>query len=125
MTKNMLATLRSRNFESISILDFDALELARQFTLVESEMYCLITAEEMLELGREGAPPAENVKKVSAFSTAVTGWVSESILGETDVKKRALLVKFFIKLADVGPVVSDCAFLTVNQESFHSSVVRP
>ena len=51
--------------------------------------------------------------------------VSESILGETDVKKRALLVKFFIKLADVGPVVSDCAFLTVNQESFHSSVVRP
>lgn len=100
MTKNMLSTLKARNFESISVLDFDALELARQFTLVESEMYCMITAEEMLELGREGAPPAENVKRVSTFSTAVTGWVSESILGEADVKKRALLVKFFIKLAD-------------------------
>ena len=43
-----------------------------------------------------------NVKAVSALSTAITGWVAESILDESDIKKRTGLVKFFIKLADVS-----------------------
>lgn len=102
MTKALLASLRSRNFDSIAVTDFDALELARQMTVVESQLYCAIPAEELIELGRPGAPPAVNVKAVTSFSTAVTGWVSESILGEQDVKRRALLMKFFIKVADVS-----------------------
>lgn len=51
-------------------------------------------------MGQSGARPAVNVKAVSALSTAITGWVSESILDEPDIKKRTLLVKFFIKVAD-------------------------
>ncbi|KAL5519818.1 hypothetical protein ACEPAG_1478 [Sanghuangporus baumii] len=100
MTKALLASLRSRNFDSIAVTDFDALELARQMTLIESQLYCAITAEELIELGRPGAPPAVNIKAVTSFSTAITGWVSESILDEQDVKRRALLMKFFIKVAD-------------------------
>lgn len=102
MTKALLSSLRAHNFDSIAVTDFDALELARQLTLVESDLYCKITAEEVLEMGRKNALPAVNVKAVTTLSTAVTGWVSESILGEQDVKKRMLLVKFFIKLADVS-----------------------
>ena len=41
-----------------------------------------------------------NVKAVTSLSTAITGWVAESILNEPDTKKRTALVKFFIKLAD-------------------------
>ena len=45
------------------------------------------------------------------MSTAITGWVAECILDEKDMKKRTLLVKFFVKVADVRffwSVLVDC-----------------
>ena len=105
MTKALLTQLRARGFHIISPLDFDALELARQLTIMESKLYCAITAEEVLEAGKEAVRgvtiPNPNVKAVTSLSTSITGWVAETILDETDAKKRTALVKFFIKLADV------------------------
>ena len=56
-----------------------------------------------LELATGGKERAVNVnvKAVTSLSTAITGWVAESILNEPDTKKRTALVKFFIKVADV------------------------
>ncbi|KAJ8516720.1 hypothetical protein ONZ45_g6009 [Pleurotus djamor] len=107
MTKTLLSALRSKNFASISITDFDALELARQMTVMECNLYCAILPEEVLETGQEGAK-ALNVRAVSTLSTLVTGWVAESILAELDLKKRTALVKFFIKVADYFSVNSGC-----------------
>jgi son of sevenless-like protein len=101
MTKALLANLRKKDFEHISITDFDALELARQLTVIECNLYCAIQPEEILESGQEGAAPPVNVRAISSLSTAITGWVAESILNEPDLKKRTLLVKFFVKVADV------------------------
>ena len=105
MTKTLLTQLRAHGFGVISPLDFDALELARQLTIMESKLYCAITAEEILEAGKEAprgaTTPNPNVKAVTSLSTSITGWVAETILDETDAKKRTTLVKFFIKLADV------------------------
>ncbi|KAF7299552.1 hypothetical protein HMN09_00960400 [Mycena chlorophos] len=100
MTKSVFANLRSRNFAAIAVTDFDPLELARQLTIMECTLYCAIQPEEVLETGQEGAKPPVNVRAMSSLSTAMTGWVAESILREPDTKKRTLLVKFFIKLAD-------------------------
>ncbi|KAJ7134752.1 ras guanine nucleotide exchange factor domain-containing protein [Mycena epipterygia] len=100
MTKTLLANLRSKNFATITITDFDPLELARQLTIMECNLYCVIQPEEVLETGQEGAKPPTNVKAVSSLSTAITGWVAESILSEPDTKKRTALIKFFIKVAD-------------------------
>ncbi|KAL4073077.1 ras guanine nucleotide exchange factor domain-containing protein [Scleroderma yunnanense] len=100
MTKTLLAALRSKHFESVIITDFDALELARQLTIMECELYCAIQPEEILETGQEGAKPPVHVKAVSSLSTVITGWVAESVLSERDLKKRTALVKFFIKVAD-------------------------
>ncbi|KAF9483382.1 ras GEF [Pholiota conissans] len=100
MTKALLANLRKKDFDHISITDFDALELARQMTVVECNLYCAIQPEEILESGQEGAAPPVNVRAISSLSTAITGWVAESILNEPDLKKRTLLVKFFVKVAD-------------------------
>ncbi|KAI6106332.1 ras guanine nucleotide exchange factor domain-containing protein [Pisolithus croceorrhizus] len=100
MTKTLLAALRSKHFESVSVTDFDALELARQLTIMECQLYCAIQPEEILETGQEGAKPPIHVKAVSSLSTVITGWVAENILNEHDLKKRTTLVKFFIKLAD-------------------------
>ncbi|KAL0961336.1 hypothetical protein HGRIS_006292 [Hohenbuehelia grisea] len=102
MTKALLALLRARNFSAIVITDFDALELARQLTVMECKLYGAITAEEVLDSGVEGTRPPANVRAVSTLSTMITGWVAESILSEHDIKKRTTLVKFFIKVADVS-----------------------
>lgn len=102
MTKTLFSQLRSRNFASISITDFDTLELARQFTIMESNLFCAIQPEEILESGQEGSKPPLNVRAVTGLSTVITGWVAECILNEVDIKKRTTLVKFFIKLADVS-----------------------
>lgn len=101
MTKALLANLRKKDFEHITITDFDALELARQLTVVECNLYCAIQPEEILESGQEGAAPPVNVRAISSLSTAITGWVAESILNEPDIKRRTFLVKFFVKVADV------------------------
>ncbi|TFK40534.1 ras guanine nucleotide exchange factor domain-containing protein [Crucibulum laeve] len=100
MTKTLLVALRKKEFSSISITDFDALELARQLTIMECNLYCSIQPEEILETGQEGATSPVNVRAVSSLSTIVTGWVAESILSEPDIKKRTFLVKFFVKVAD-------------------------
>ncbi|KAI0320546.1 ras guanine nucleotide exchange factor domain-containing protein [Amylostereum chailletii] len=100
MTKALLTNLRKHDFNAIYIIDFDSLELARQLTIMECHLFCSIQPEEILETGQEGAAPAINVRAVTTLSTIITGWIAESILNETDTKKRTLLVKFFIKLAD-------------------------
>jgi son of sevenless len=102
MTKTLLVALRKKDFASISVTDFDALELARQLTIMECNLYCAIQPEEVLETGQEDAKPPVNVRAVSSLSTVITGWVAESILNEPDIKKRTLLIKFFIKVADVS-----------------------
>ncbi|KAG9041746.1 hypothetical protein FS837_011814 [Tulasnella sp. UAMH 9824] len=81
------------------ITELEPLEVARQLTLMEAKLYSEVPAQELIELGKAGAK-ATHVKAISTFSTAVTGWVSESILGETDQKKRAGLLKYYVKVAD-------------------------
>ncbi|KAG8214577.1 cell division control protein 25 [Butyriboletus roseoflavus] len=100
MTKALLSNLRNKNFDSVIITEFDALELARQLTVMECDLYCAIQPEEVLETGQEGTKPPMNVRAVSSLSTVITGWVAENILNEHDIKKRTFLVKFFIKVAD-------------------------
>lgn len=107
MTKTLLTALRKKDFASISVMDFDPLELARQMTIMECYLYCQIQSEEILESGQEGAKSSMNVKAVSSLSTVITGWVAESILDEPDLKKRTALVKFFVKVVDVSSFFLD------------------
>lgn len=110
MAKALLVALKKKEWTSISVMDFNATELARQLTITECDLYCAIQPEEILETGQQGVKPLLNVKAVTSLSTAITGWVAECILSETDIKKRSLIIKFFIKLADVrlSPVLSVC-----------------
>ncbi|EKM79458.1 hypothetical protein AGABI1DRAFT_59094 [Agaricus bisporus var. burnettii JB137-S8] len=103
MTKALLMSLRKKDYSNVCITDFDALELARQITVMECTLYCAIQPEEILEAGQQDGAKARsntNVKAVSSLSTVITGWVAESILDERDLKRRTLLIKFFIKVAD-------------------------
>ncbi|KZT34584.1 ras GEF [Sistotremastrum suecicum HHB10207 ss-3] len=98
ITKGLFNSLRTKDYTSVVPTDFDSLELARQLTIMESALYRAVTPDEVLEVGRPGAP-SRNVKAVTTLSTGITGWVTECILSEFDLKKRVTLLKFFVKLA--------------------------
>lgn len=86
---------------SPSILDFDPLEIARQLTIKQMSLFCSIMPEELLgskwtKMGGIGAP---NVKAMSSFTTGLSNLVADTILHFDEVKKRALVIKHWIKIA--------------------------
>ena len=103
VSKSLFSALRSPPFAPSSILDFDALELARQFTVMESRLYCAVQAEELIgqDFGKKSANRTSSIRQMSSLSTRITGWIAEIVLSEQDAKKRTALVKYFIKLGDV------------------------
>ncbi|EUC63387.1 Ras guanine-nucleotide exchange-like protein [Rhizoctonia solani AG-3 Rhs1AP] len=102
MSKSLFALLKSASYPSVNVVDFDALELARQFTILESNLYCRILPEEILDVGlpSSAGERGSSIRAMSTLSTAITGWVTEIILDEQDTKKRTGLLKLFIKVAD-------------------------
>ncbi|KDN45332.1 hypothetical protein RSAG8_04919, partial [Rhizoctonia solani AG-8 WAC10335] len=102
MSKSLFALLKSGSYASVNVVDFDALELARQFTLLESNLYCKVRPEEILDVGlpSSAGERGNSIRAMSTLSTAITGWVTEIILDEQDTKKRTGFLKLFIKVAD-------------------------
>ncbi|EJU03132.1 ras GEF [Dacryopinax primogenitus] len=98
--RSLYSTLRAGTFSAINVTDFDPLELARQLSVMENKLYIAIQPQELLQLGKSGAPPAVNVKAITTLSTAITGLVTESVLSEYDIKKRTNLLKYYIKVAE-------------------------
>lgn len=113
VTKSLVASLRpalsGRRSLLTSVTEIDPLELARQLTIMESRVYCSIRADELLGSGGSGgatrlvteAMKTPNVRKMSSLSTRLTGWITETILGEQDQKRRTGLLKHFIKVGEV------------------------
>jgi hypothetical protein len=86
---------------AVGILDFDALELARQITLKTSQIFCSILPEELLatEWTKQSSSLAVNVRAMSTLSTDLSNLVSDSVLLLEDTKKRAATIKQWIKIA--------------------------
>ncbi|KAI9723491.1 MAG: hypothetical protein M1828_004221 [Chrysothrix sp. TS-e1954] len=102
VTKSQLNLLRNRNgIQSCNILDFDALEIARQITIYTSKTFCAIRPEELLasEWTKKTSLKALNVKALAHLSTDLANLVAESILNYDDIKKRALTIKQWVKVA--------------------------
>ncbi|KAL8733336.1 MAG: hypothetical protein Q9166_002160 [cf. Caloplaca sp. 2 TL-2023] len=103
ITKHQMNLLKSwkHNGATICILDFDPLELARQFTLKESQIFCSILPEELLatEWTKKSSSMAVNVRAMSRLSTDLANLVADSILASEDHKKRATIIKQWVKIA--------------------------
>lgn len=115
-TKVMVPTLNTpipppimpKNMKKLKFLDIDATEFARQLTIIESRLYGKIKPTECLNKTwqRKVAPdepePAANVKALILHSNQLTNWVAEMILTQSDVKKRVIVIKHFVAVADVS-----------------------
>ncbi|KAK2603965.1 Ras guanine nucleotide exchange factor bud5 [Conoideocrella luteorostrata] len=84
-----------------SILEFDPLELARQLTIKQMGIFSSILPEELLasQWMKKGGVEAPNVKAMSALSTDLSNLVAETILQYPEIKKRAAVIKQWIKVA--------------------------
>lgn len=103
ITKAQLQALKNwkNGGVTISILDFDPLELARQFTIKESRIFCSILPEELLatEWTKKSGSMAVNVRAMSSLSTDLANLVADCILQLEDPKKRATIIKQWVKIA--------------------------
>ncbi|EGD93966.1 Ras guanine-nucleotide exchange protein [Trichophyton tonsurans CBS 112818] len=103
MTKSQLNLLKQwkNGGANVSILDFDPLEIARQITIKESQIFCSILPEELLstEWMKKTGSLAVNVRAMSTLSTDIANLVADSILQLEEPKKRAVIVKRWVKIA--------------------------
>jgi son of sevenless-like protein len=96
-----------KNMKKLKFLDIDPTEFSRQLTIIESKLYGKIKPTECLNKTwqkkiAEGEPePAPNVKALILHSNQLTNWVAEMILTQQDVKKRVVVIKHFVAVADV------------------------
>lgn len=110
-----------KNSKKLKLLDIDSLELARQLTILESQLYQKIRPMECLQRSREQKTDHnDNIAAViqtsnrvlsfynhcsillTYFYLQIANWVAESVLSREDSRRRAAVVKQFISVADVS-----------------------
>jgi hypothetical protein len=103
ITKSQLNALRQARVGGTpcSVLDFDPMEIARQFTIIESRLYCSISPGELLtfEYTRKVEARVANVLAMSTLATDLANLVAESVLQYDEPKKRAVMIKQWIKIS--------------------------
>lgn len=85
-----------------TILDFDPLEIARQLTMKQMGIFCSILPEELLgsQWMKKGGTGSPNVKALTALSTELSNLVADTILHYNEAKKRAAVIKQWIKVGN-------------------------
>jgi son of sevenless len=107
LTNSAPAPILPKNMKKLKFLDIDATEFARQLTIIESKLYGKIKSTECLDktwqrkVKGDGPDPAPNVKSLILHSNQLTNWVAEMILQQAEVKKRVVVIKHFVTIADV------------------------
>ena len=95
-----------KSLRRIKFLDVDPLEIARQLTIMEYELFSKVQSHELLQKEWNNPSGAEGgVRRMIDFSNSVTYWVASAILFEKDVKKRCNVIKHFILIADVRRIL--------------------
>ncbi|KAG8968746.1 hypothetical protein FRC03_006201 [Tulasnella sp. 419] len=89
-----------RNPRRIKLLEVEPLEMARQLTIMENRLYNKIRPIEFLQRAKEQGSEDDSIKTIISTSNRLASWVADSVLKKEDPKKRALVLKNFILVAD-------------------------
>lgn len=136
VSKTLLATLRENATTPlhVNVLDFDPMELARQITILESKLFCGIVPDEILFRtkpyycgtnhtlqGMLAAAP--HVLTMCKVTTQITNWIGECILSEINLRRRARVLKFFVRLGSASIVLQNYNLLMAIQNAFNSATI--
>jgi hypothetical protein len=128
MTKSQVAALKNWKMggSNPTILEFDPLELARQFTIQEIDIFCSIMPEELLgsEWTRNSGINAVNVRAMSTLSTNLSNLVTDTVLQYEDIKKRGAIIKHWIKVAHKCLELKNYSSLMAITCSLNSSTIE-
>ncbi|KAK3944589.1 putative cell division control protein 25 protein [Diplogelasinospora grovesii] len=118
VNQNTPPPIMPKNMKKLKFLDIDVIEFARQLTIIESRLYGKIKPTECLnktwqkKVGEGEPEPAPNVKALILHSNQMTNWVAEMILAQTDVRKRVVVIKHFVAVADKCRTLNNFSTLT-------------
>ncbi|KAF2198072.1 ras GEF [Delitschia confertaspora ATCC 74209] len=95
-----------KHLKKLKFLDIDPTEFARQLTIMESRLYAKIRPTECLnktwtkKLAPGEPDRAPNVKALILHANQLTSWVAEMILTQQDVRRRVIVIKHFVQVAE-------------------------
>ncbi|PVF94083.1 hypothetical protein CPB86DRAFT_65440 [Serendipita vermifera] len=93
--------LPRRGGPKLKLLDIDPLELARQLTIMESELFFKIKQSECIARSKESTPSGpDNIKTVITLANRMADWVADAVLSKEDPRRRAAVIKHFINVAE-------------------------
>ncbi|KAK5943002.1 Ras guanine nucleotide exchange factor bud5 [Knufia obscura] len=129
LSKSQLNALKTWKMggSGLSVLDFDPLELARQLTIKTASIFCSILPEELLgcEFMKDSSSLAVNVRALTTFSNDLANLVVDSILLLEDAKKRAAVIKQWIKIeAKLLELHNYETLITINASLMSSTIQR-
>ncbi|KAF8319038.1 ras GEF [Clavulina sp. PMI_390] len=104
--------------------EMDPLEVARQLTLMESELFSKIRGPECLARAEGGQADNDNIKAVILMSNKVADWVNEVILEKEDPKRRALLIRHFILITDKCRMMNNFSTMAALVAALNSPPIR-
>lgn len=108
LTSSAPAPILPKNMKKLKFLDIDPTEFARQLTIIESRLYGKIKSVECLaktweKKGKsEETNTAPNIHALILHSNQLTNWVAEMILVHPELKKRVVVIKHFVAIAEVS-----------------------
>ncbi|KAG2185995.1 hypothetical protein INT43_002433 [Umbelopsis isabellina] len=115
-----------KNMKRIRLLDVDPLEIARQLTVMDSRLYIKIKPVECLDKnwGKEDSENmAANVKASIEYSNQITAWVTDSILSQTEIKKRCAIIKHWVQVAEKCRILNNFNTCMAILSAFDNSAI--
>jgi hypothetical protein len=99
-----------RNIKRVKLLDIDPLEMARQLTIIDFKLYSAIRPIECLDKAWSAPEDnvANNIRASIEYCNQVTSWVSDAILSQHDIKKRSVIIKYWVQVAEV---ITRCIYI--------------
>ncbi|KAF1820118.1 ras GEF, partial [Dissoconium aciculare CBS 342.82] len=128
VSKSQLNSLRNAvgGGSQCSIMDFEAMEVARQITMLTMKTFCDIRAEELLSMdwGKNNTQKARNVRKMCLLNTDLANFVGDTILTPDEAKKRAAVIKQWSKIGHAFLELHNYDSLMSIMATLQSSVVQ-
>lgn len=118
----------SSKTRKMRLLDIDPQQLANQLTVKESRLYNNITQSECLakawgtKYGPLGGYP--HLQRFIANSNDLTNWVSSQILLPSDPKKRVLVIKYFVTVAEKCRLLNNFSSMTAILSALYASPIH-
>lgn len=93
-----------KSMKKMKLAEIDPTELARQLTILESQLYRRIRHVDWLNKAWT-TEAHTGINAMILHSNQLANWVVEVILGQCDMKRRVGMMKYFIQVAEVGTTV--------------------